>query len=186
MIFTSDFKKGVYIEVDNTPFQIVEFQHVKPGKGNAFVRTRLKNLLTKNVIDRTFKSGERLGEPDVEHKQMQFLYKDRGGHQFMDLDSYEQITLDDDAIGERKLYLTENLEIEALYYKGRIVGLELPNFVKLEVTYTEPGIKGDTASGGGKPATLSTGLTVTVPFHIKQGDFLKIDTRDGTYVEKLK
>ncbi len=186
MYFTSDFKKGLYIEVDGVPYQIIEFQHVKPGKGNAFVRTRMKNLLTTNVIDKTFKSGEKVGEPNLETRRMQYLYQDKDSFQFMDLDSFEQTQLDKEAIADKRYYLTENLEIEVLYYKGRPISIELPNFVELKVTYTEPGLKGDTVSGGGKPATLSTGLVVQVPFHIKETDLLKIDTRSGEYVEKLK
>lgn len=186
MYSTTDFKKGLFIEVDNVPYQILEFQHVKPGKGNAFVRTRMKNLLTSNVLEKTFKSGDKVGEPQLEHKRMQFLYKDNTGFQFMDLDSFEQTELENDQVGENKYYLTENLEIEVLYYKGKPIALELPNFVTLKVTYCEPAIKGDTVSGGGKPATVSTGLTVSVPYHVKQDDVLKIDTRTGEYVEKLK
>lgn len=186
MIETSEFKKGVYIECDGVPFQIVEFQHVKPGKGNAFTRTRIKNLLNKNVIDRTFKSGERVGIPDLEHKTMQYLYKDGNGYQFMDLEAYEQIALEEDTVGENKGYLIENLEIEVLYYQGRPISVQLPNFVNLQITYCEPALRGDTVSGGSKPATLSTGMVVQVPYHIKQGDMLKIDTRSGEYVEKVK
>ncbi len=186
MIDTSEFKKALYIEVDGVPYQIQEFQHVKPGKGNAFVRTRLKNLFNNNVIDKTFKSGERVGEPELEKKIMQYLYTDGNGYQFMDLEAYEQIGLDTKTIGENKYYLVENLEIEVLYYQGKPIAVDMPNFVELEVTYTEPGIKGDTVSGGGKPATVSTGLNVTVPFHVNKGDRLKIDTRSGAYVEKIK
>jgi elongation factor P len=186
MIDTSEFKKGLFIEMDNVPYQIVEFQHVKPGKGNAFVRTRIKNLLNNNVIDRTFKSGDKVGEPNLEEKRMQFLYQTGDGYQFMDLGSYEEVGLDHKQIGENKFYLTENLEIDVLYYQGKPIAIELPNFVELRVKYTEPGIKGDTVSGGGKPATLTTGLTLQVPYHVNNEDLLKIDTRTGTYVEKLK
>jgi len=186
MYDTSEFQKGLFIEVERVPYQIVEFQHVKPGKGNAFVRTRMKNLLNNTVLEKTFKSGEKVGEPNLEQRQMQFLYKDPSGYHFMDFGSYEQVLLDSSQVGDNKYYLTENLEIEVLYYQGNPIALKLPNFVTLKVTYTEPGIKGDTASGGEKPATLSTGLTLTVPFHIKQDDVLKIDTRTGQYVEKLK
>jgi elongation factor P len=186
MIDTSQFKKGVFIEMDGVPYQILEFQHVKPGKGNAFVRTRIKNLINNNVIDKTFKSGDRVGEPELETKRMQYLYTDGNGFQFMDLEAYEQISLDTKTIGENKFYLVENLEIEVLYYQGRPIAIDLPNFVELVVTYTEPGIKGDTVSGSGKPATVSTGLTVSVPLHVTTGDRLKVDTRDGKYVEKLK
>lgn len=186
MYDTSEFTKGLFIEVGGVPFQIVEFQHVKPGKGNAFVRTRLKNLFNNNVLEKTFRSGEKVGEPNLEHRTMQFLYKDKNGFQFMDLGSYEQVLLDEKTVGNSKNYLTENLEIEVLYFEGKPIALTLPNFVILKVTYTEPGLKGDTVSGGGKPATLSTGLTLTVPFHVKQDDVLKIDTRTGEYVEKVK
>lgn len=183
---TSDFKKGLYIEMEGVPYQIVDFQHVKPGKGNQFTRTRIKNLLNNNVIDKTFKSGERVGEPELEKKHMQYLYSDAENHQFMDLEAYEQIFLDHKTVGDYKNYLIENLEIEVLYFKGKPIAIELPTFVNLKITYCEPGIKGDTASGGSKPATLETGLSVQVPFHIKQGDMLKIDTRTGEYVEKVK
>lgn len=186
MYDTSEFKKGLFIEYERVPYQIVEFQHVKPGKGNSFTRTRIKNLLNNNVIDKTFKSGEKVGEPNLEKKQMQYLYTDGDGYQFMDLGAYEQISLDKETIGDNKFYLIENLEIEVLYYENRPIAIELPNFVELVVTYTEPGIKGDTVSGSGKPATLSTGLVVNVPLHVNRDDRLKIDTRDGKYVEKLK
>jgi len=186
MYSTTDFKKGLFIEVDGVPYKILEFQHVKPGKGNAFVRTRMHNLITNNVLEKTFKSGDKVGEPDLQHRRMQFLYKDGNGYQFMDLDSFEQTELEKDSVGDAKDYLKENLEIEVLYYKGKPIGLQLPNFVTLKVTYCEPAIKGDTVSGGGKPATVETGMTVTVPFHVKQDDTLKIDTRTGEYVEKLK
>ncbi len=186
MIPTSDFKKGLFIEIEKIPYMIVECQHVKPGKGNAFIRSRIKNLTNGNVIDKTFKSGERVDEPNLDHKQTQFLYKDADGYQFMDMESFEQLTLNEDLIGDRKFYLTDNLQVEILYFNNKPIALEVPNFVQLKVVYTEPGIKGDTASGGGKPAQMSTGLTVTVPFHIKQDELLKIDTRDGSYVEKIK
>ncbi len=186
MISTSEFKKGIYIQMDGIPFQIVEFQHVKPGKGNAFSRTRVRNLMNNNVIDKTFKSGERFEEPNLEHKRMQYLYRDGNGYQFMDLDAYEPVVLEEDQVGDKKHYLIENLEIEVLYFQGRAITVELPNFVVLQVTYCEPAIKGDTVSGGGKPATLSTGLNISVPYHIKQGDTLKVDTRSGEYVEKIK
>ncbi len=186
MYSTNEFHKGLFIEVENVPYQILEFQHVKPGKGNAFVRTRIKNLLTNNVIERTFKSGDTVQEPAIESKHVQYLYSDQNGFQIMDLDSYEQMTLTPEQMGDRKFYLVDNMEMDVLYYKGKPIAVEIPNFVNLRVKDTEPGIKGDTASGGGKPATLTTGLTVTVPFHIKIDDLLKVDTRTGTYVEKIK
>lgn len=186
MYDTNQFKKGLYIEYDGVPYQILEFQHVKPGKGNAFTRTRMKNLITTNVLEKTFKSGEKVGEPDLEHRRMQYLYMDNNGFQFMDLDSFEQTMLEKDQVAENKNYLIENLEIEVLYYKGKPIGLELPNFVNLKVTYCEPAIKGDTVSGGGKPATVETGMVLTVPYHVKLNDVLKVDTRTGEYVEKVK
>ncbi len=186
MLSTNEFKKGLYIELDGVPFQILEFQHVKPGKGNAFVRTRMKNLINNNVLEKTFKSGDKVGEPELETKRMQYLYKDGSGYQFLDLDSFEQTHLEEAAVGDNKNYITENLEIEVLYFRNRPIAVELPNFVVLEVTYCEPAIKGDTVSGGGKPATVSTGMIISVPYHIKQNDVLKIDTRTGEYVEKVK
>ncbi len=186
MLSTNDFKKGLYIELDGVPFQILEFQHVKPGKGNAFVRTRMKNLVNNNVLEKTFKSGDKVGEPELETKRMQYLYKDGTGYQFLDLESFEQTHLEVGAVGDNKDYLIENLEIEVLYFRGRPIAVELPNFVSLQVTYCEPAVKGDTVSGGGKPATVSTGMIVSVPYHIKQNDVLKIDTRTGQYVEKVK
>lgn len=186
MYSTTDFKKGLYIELDGVPFEIVEFQHVKPGKGNAFVRTRLKNLLINTVIDKTFKSGETVGEADLEKKRMQYLYKDGAGYQCLDLESFEQLLLEKDVVAEKINYFIENLEIDVLVFDGRPISVDLPNFVNLAVEYTEPALKGDTVSGGGKPARMETGLNVTVPFHIKQGDVLKIDTRSGSYVEKVK
>lgn len=187
MYETSDFKRGLYIEFEGVPFQIVEFQHVKPGKGNAFTRTKMKNLINQNVLEKTFKSGERVGEPALEKKTMQFLYKDNDGFQFMDMGSYEQVHLDNDTVGDKKFYMLENLEIEVLYFKDRPIAIDLPTFINLKVTYTEPAIRGDTVSGGGgKPATMDTGLNTSVPLHVKVGDVLKIDTRTGEYVEKVK
>ncbi len=186
MYDTSEFRKGLFIQIDGVPYQIVEFQHVKPGKGNAFVRTRIRNLFNSNVIDRTLKSGEKVDEPAIENRRMQFLYRDSAGFQFMDLDSYEQMVLEETTVGDKRVYLIENLEIEVLYFQGRPITIELPNFIECRVKETEPGTKGDTASGGGKPATMTTGLVVSVPFHIKQNDLLKIDTRSAEYVEKLK
>ena len=186
MYSTTDFRKGLYIEIDGVPFQILEFQHVKPGKGNAFVRTRMKNLLNNNVLEKTLKSGEKVGIPNVEKKRMQYLYSDINGFQFMDLEAFEQTVFDKETIGDNKNYLIENMEIEVLYFRNRPIGIELPNFVNLKVTYCEPAIKGDTVSGGGRPVTMETGLTVSVPYHISQNDVLKIDTRSGEYIEKVK
>ncbi len=187
MYETSDFKRGLYIEFEGTPFQIVEFQHVKPGKGNAFTRTKMKNLINQNLQEKTFKSGERVGEPALDKRTMQFLYKDQDGYQFMDMGSFDQVLLSPEAVGDKKGFLIENLEIEVLYFNERPIAIDLPTFINLTVTYTEPAIKGDTVSGGGgKPATMHTGLVTNVPLHVKIGDILKIDTRTSEYVEKVK
>jgi elongation factor P len=186
MYETSDFKKGLFIEIEGTPYQIVEFQHVKPGKGNAFTRTRVRNLILNTTVEKTFKSGEKVDEPDLEKKRIQYLYADGDqGYQFLDLESYEQLMLDPKAVGDAKSYLIENLEVDLLLFNGKPISLDLPNFVNLQVTYCEPAVRGDTVSGGAKPATLQTGLNINVPYHIKQGDLLKIDTRSGEYVEKV-
>ncbi|NDG26110.1 MAG: elongation factor P [Proteobacteria bacterium] len=186
MATTNDLKNGMTLDIEGQLWSVVEFQHVKPGKGNAIVRTRMKNLINKTVLEKTFKSGEKVGEPNLDKRKMQYLYQDNNGFQFMDLTSYEQTFLEKEDIGDSKYYLIENLEIEVLYYQGRPITIELPNFVNLKVTYCEPAVRGDTASGGGKPVTLETGLTITVPYHIKQDDVLKIDTRSGDYIEKVK
>jgi elongation factor P len=184
---TSDFKKGLFIEMDGTPYQIVEFQHVKPGKGNSFTRTRIRNLILNTTVEKTFKSGDKVEEPDLEKKRMQYLYADgKNGYQFLDMESYEQIMLDPKYVGDAKNYLIENLECDLLLYNGKPISLDLPNFVNLQITYCEPAVRGDTVSGGAKPATLSTGLNITVPYHVKQGDTIKVDTRSGEYVEKVK
>jgi elongation factor P len=186
MYVTTDFKKGLKIEYKDQPWVIVEFQHVNPGKGSAFVRTKLKNLETARVVDVTFKSGEKVGIPDLENKEMQFLYTDGASFTFMDNTTYDQVALSNDEIGDSRFFIIENSTVNVTYYKGKPVSVDIPNFVELKVTETQPNIKGDTSGGGGKPATLETGVTVTVPFHISEGDLLKIDTRTTTYVEKVK
>ena len=185
MYSTPDFRRGLRIEINDEPFIIVSFQHVKPGKGGAFVRTKLKNLLNGNVVDRTFRSGEKVGKPDIEEKEMQYLYTD-GDFHFMDNDTYEQTALTSDIVGEAKNFLQENSLVTVLFYKGRVVNLELPTFVTLEVTEAEPGLKGDTASSVTKPVTVETGARINVPLFINPGDRLKIDTRTGEYMERVK
>ncbi len=185
MYSTPDFRRGLRIEINDEPFIIVSFQHVKPGKGGAFVRTKLKNLLNGNVVDRTFRSGEKVGKPDIEEKEMQYLYTD-GDFHFMDNDTYEQTALTSDIVGEAKNFLQENSIVTVLFYKGRVVNLELPTFVTLEVTEAEPGLKGDTASSVTKPVTVETGARINVPLFINPGDRLKIDTRTGEYMERVK
>lgn len=187
MYQTTDFRKGLKIEYDGKAWTIVEFQHVNPGKGSAFVRTRLKNLETGAVQEVTFKAGvDKVGIPDVQFTEMQYLYSDGESYSFMDTNSFDQVALSNDEVGDAKYYIIENTMVKVTYYQGRPVALEVDNFVELEVIETQPNIKGDTSGGGGKPATLQTGLTVTVPFHIIVGDVLKIDTRTDKYVEKVK
>ncbi len=185
MYDTSQFRKGLKVEVDGEPWIIVDFQHVKPGKGNQFTRTKLKNLITGYVIDRTYKSGEKVGIPDVEASICTFLSANGDTYHFMDPKTYDQHEVHEDSLRDVVSYLIEDLKISLLIYQGRPVNIEVPTFVNLEVTQSEPGVKGDTASGGTKPATMSTGLVVQVPFHINEGDVLKIDTRNGAYVERV-
>ncbi len=181
----SDFKKGLQILVDGEPYAVVDFQHVKPGKGNQFTRTKLRNLLTGSNLERTFKSGEKFGVPDIAFKDMNFLYKDEGGFNFMDQTSYEQLALDKDLLGDAANYLTENLQVKICFYNDRAVGVDLPKSVTLRVAQTDPGFKGNTVTNTYKPATLETGYVVQVPLHINEGDLLKISTADGTYVERV-
>lgn len=186
MYVTTDFRKGLKIEYSGKPYVIVDFQHVNPGKGAAFVRTRLKNLETSQVLEVTFKSGEKVGVPDLVSKNMQYLYNDGSAYTFMDMESYDQFQLSSDELGDAKDYIVENSTVNVTFFQGKPVSVDLENFVELKVAETQPNIKGDTSSGGGKPATLETGLVVTVPFHISEGDLLKIDTRSASYVEKVK
>lgn len=181
----SDFKKGLKILIENEPYSVVDFQHVKPGKGNQFTRTKLKHLINGSNLERTFKSGERFGVPDVAFKDMDFLYKDEGGYNFMDQSSYEQIALSADLLGDAANYLTENLQVKVVFFNDRAVGVELPKSVTLKVAKTDPGFKGNTVTNTYKPATLETGYIVQVPLHIGEGDMLKINTTDGSYVERV-
>ncbi len=186
MFSTADFRNGLKIELDGEPWIIVEFQHVKPGKGGAFVRTKLKNLRTGAVLDKTFRSGEKMGKPDLDEREMQYLYASEGQYCFMDANDYEQIFLMRDQLGDSESYLKENIQVKILFYNGNPIGLELPNFVVLRVTETDPGFKGDTASGGTKPATLETGLVVKVPFYLEEGELIRVDTRSGEFIERFK
>jgi elongation factor P len=183
LVSTAEFRKGLKIELDGHPYNIVEFQHVKPGKGGAFVRTKLKSLRLGTVVDRTFRSGEKVGLVEFEQKPMQFLYRDDRFH-FMNLETYEQIALSPEEVGEAAEYLKENTEVEVFSINGAPAGVELPTFVELAVVKTDPGIRGDTASGGSKPATLETGAVVSVPLFIEEGDVLRVDTRTGAYIER--
>jgi elongation factor P len=186
MFGTSNFRRGLKIEIDDKPFEILEFLHVKPGKGGAFVRTKLRNMLNGKVIDQTFRSGEKVGRPDLQEKEMQYLYKDGNSYCFMDNETYDQDFLSEDHLQETRKFLAENTTVQVLYYNEKPIGLELPMFVELEITETEPGVKGDTASKVTKPATLETGAVIPVPIFLNTGDKVKVDTRSGSYVERVK
>jgi elongation factor P len=186
MYSTSEFRKGLKIEIDGVPYTIVEFLHVKPGKGGAFVRTKIKNLMTGKVLDQTFRSGEKVEKPDLLEREMQFLYREGDTFHLMDNATYEQLALTGEQLGDAVLYLTENMNVKVLFFNQQPVTAEVPNFVELTVAQTEPGVKGDTASGGSKPATLESGAVIQVPLFINEGDRLKVDTRTGNYIERAK
>ncbi len=186
MVFTAEFRKGLKIEIEGKPFMIVDFQHVKPGKGGAFVRTKLKNMINGRVIDQTFRSGEKVDKPDLEEKEMQYLYREGDTFVFMDNTTYDQVYLSKEQLGEQTQFLQENITIKLLYFNQEPLGLELPNFVELTVTATDPGFKGDTATGGNKPATVETGAVIQVPLFISEGDRIRVDTRTGAYMERAK
>lgn len=184
MISVNDLKTGLTLELDGEVWSVVEFLHVKPGKGAAFVRTKLKNVKTGIVTERTFRAGEKVNRAHVETKQMQYLYSTNDEYYFMDTESYEQISLTADKLGDAPRYLKENMVIGIQFFEGDAIGVDLPTFVELEVTQTEPGFKGDTATGGSKPATLETGLVVQVPLFINEGDIIRVDTRTGEYLSR--
>lgn len=186
MISTSDFKGGAKLEIDDDPYVIVDFQHVKPGKGGAFVRTKMKNLKTGNLLERTFRSGEKFEEPDLLEREMQFLYVQGDEYHFMDANTYEQLFLSSEQLGASKDYLKENMIAKILFFRGKPLGVDLPLFVELKIVETAPGIRGDTATGGTKIAKLESGGTVKVPLYIEEGTLIKVDTRTGTYVERVK
>ncbi len=184
MISVNDFKTGVTVELDGMVYQVVEFQHVKPGKGSAFVRAKLKNVKTGGSVEKTFRGGEKLHRAHLDKRGMQYLYMDGDGYVFMDNDNYEQLTISGDQIGDGVKWLIENTSIQVVMYQNEIMGIELPNFVELLVVDTEPGVKGDTATGASKSARLESGATVQVPLFINTGDRLRIDTRTGEYMER--
>jgi elongation factor P len=184
MISTTDFRSGLTFEMDNDVVQLLEFQHVKPGKGAAFVRCKLRSVKTGSVIEKTFRPGEKFPKALIERKEMQFLYKEGDGWNFMDTETYEQVSLQESVLEDAPKYLKENMTTGILFYQGKVIGLDLPKQVELKVTETEPGIKGDTATGGTKAATLETGLIVQVPFFVNEGEALIIDTRTGQYVSR--
>jgi elongation factor P len=186
MADTSDIKKGFKMLIDRVPYAVVDHQFVKPGKGQAFVRTRLRNMMTGAVIDRTFKSGEKLDKADTEERTMQYLYPEGDSRVFMDTQSYEQLSLTDEQLGDSVHYLLDGTQVDVMLFEGKPIGVTPPTFVELVVTDTEPGFKGDTSGNITKPATLETGLQVAVPLFVNVGDKLKIDTRTGGYVERVK
>ena len=184
MISSNDFKNGMTIEVDNDLFEILYFQHVKPGKGGSFVRTKLKNLNNGVIIEKTFRGAEKVEQAIVETKKMQFLYKDEH-YNFMDLDSYEQISLNEENIGDHKKYLLENLDVTISFYKNKPISLSLPIFIESKIIETEPGVKGDTVSNTFKPALIETGAKIQVPIFIEINDTIRVDTRTGDYITRV-
>ena len=185
MYETSDIRKGLKIEMDGDVYSVVEFLHVKPGKGGAFIRTKLKSLSRGAVVEKTFRSGEKLGKPDLEEKKMQFLYSSDDQYCLMDAETYEQTFLTKEQLGSSSEFLKENITISVLFHNNKPITVELPTFVELAISETEPGEKGDTVSGGSKAATLETGAVIQVPLFLNSGDVVKVDTRTGTYVERV-
>ena len=184
MISVNDLRTGLTIEVDGELWQVIEFMHVKPGKGAAFVRTKLRNLQSGNIQERTFRAGEKVEQARIDTRQMQYLYNSGDEFTFMDTETYEQITLNRQQIERELKFLKENMMVHIMLHNEQVIGIDLPNTVELEVVATDPGIRGDTATGGSKPATLETGLVVQVPLFINVGDKLIIDTRSGEYVSR--
>jgi elongation factor P len=185
MYDTSDIRKGLKIMIDGAPYTIVEFQFVKPGKGAAFTRTKMKNLLTGAVLERNLRSGDKLEPADVETKTMQYLYADADSFVFMDTTSYDQVSIPQETVGDQSAFMPENINVEVLFFNGRAVGITLPNFIEQKVMEAEPGFRGDTATGATKPAKISTGASINVPLFISVGDIIKIDTRTGEYLERV-
>lgn len=185
MISAGDFRKGLTVEMDNSVYSIVDFQHVKPGKGSPFVRTRMKNIITGGIIEKTFSPTEKLPRAHVETKEMQYLYNDGELYYFMDTETYEQIPLNHSQVEDAIMYIKENSNVTIKFFKGEAFSVEPPNFVELVVTETEPGFKGDTATGGSKPATLETGAVIQVPLFVNIGDTIRVDTRTGEYMERI-
>lgn len=184
MITAGEFRNGATFELDGQIFQVVEFQHVKPGKGAAFVRTKMRNVITGATVERTFNPTDKMPKAHIERKDMQYLYNDGDLYYFMDTETFEQMPISKETIGGTFKFVKENMIVKILSYKGNVFGIEPPTFVELEITETEPGFKGDTATGATKPATLETGAIVKVPLFVNQGDMIRIDTRTGEYLER--
>lgn len=185
MYDTSEIRKGLKVLMDGNPYTVIEFQFVKPGKGQAFTRTKFKNLLTGAVIERNLRSGEKLEPANVEEKQMQFLYKEGEDFVFMDNTSYEQVHITDNVVGDDSKFLKDNLECAVLFFNERPVGITLPNFVILKIVKSEPGAKGDTSGNVTKPAFVETGAEIAVPLFVKEGEYVRVDTRTGEYIERV-
>ncbi len=185
-VSTSDFRRGLKIEWEGKPYEVIEFQHSKVAKGQATVRTKLRDLITGRVLEVNFRSGDKFERPDLEEKEMQYLYAEGDRYVFMDMEDYDQVYLTKEQLGEASKYLQENIMVKVLYYKGRPIGVDLPITVELKVVETEPGVRGDTVSGGSKPAKLETGAVIKVPLFINEGDVIKVDTRTGAYVERVE
>jgi len=186
LISTNEFRRGSKIEFKGDPYEIIDFQHVKMGRGGAIVRTKVKNLKTGSITEETFKGGEKLNTPNLEEKTMQYLYNQGDEYYFMDVENYEQFSLSLEQLGESKKFLKEEIEVKILYYRNSPITVEVPTFVELKIIKTDPGVKGDTATGGSKPAVLETGATVKVPLYLNEGDTIKVDTRTSEYVERVK
>ena len=185
MISAGDFKNGVTVEIDGNIYQILEFQHVKPGKGAAFVRTKLKNIISGGVVEKTFRPTEKFPKAHIDRKDMQYLYRDGDLFNFMDVETYDQIALNEDVVEDSLKFVKENEVVKICSHNGNVFSVEPPLFVELAITETEPGFKGDTAQGATKPATVETGAIVMVPLFVEQGDVLKIDTRSGEYLSRV-
>ena len=185
MVAAGDFKNGITVEIDGNIYQILEFQHVKPGKGAAFVRTKLKNIISGGVVEKTFRPTEKFPKAHIDRKDMQYLYQDGDLYNFMDVETYDQIALNADVVGDALKFVKENEMVKVCSYNGNVFAVEPPLFVELEITDTEPGFKGDTATGATKPATVETGAVVYVPLFVDQGDKIKIDTRTGEYLSRV-
>lgn len=186
MYDTSDLRKGLKILVDGAPYIVVQADFVKPGKGAAFTRTKMKNLLSGNVLERNIRSGEKIEPADIEENEMTFLYKEGEDFVFMDKKTYEQMHIAKETVGDDWRWLKDNLDCSIMFFNGRAIGLTLPNFVELAVVKSDPGVRGDTATGASKPATLETGASINVPLFINQGEILRIDTRTGEYIERVR
>jgi elongation factor P len=183
---TSDFRNGLKVEIDGHPYQMIYFQFVKPGKGTAFTRTKLKSLINGNTLERTYRTGEKLNQADITEENMQYLYEDGEFHHFMNNESFEQVAIPSDSIKDEAKFLTENLSVDVLFFDGRPINVGLPSFIESEIVYCEPGVKGNTATGATKQAELACGATVAVPLFVEQGERIKVDTRTGEYNSRVK